>query len=65
MVGPQEGLKFHLRYKLMYFYVILFFCTYTWKFGGSSFSSFRGLRVLGLFVFEVFIFETPRDDGQF
>ena len=29
----------------MYFYVILFF--YTWKFWGSSFSSFRGLRVVG------------------
>ena len=51
MVGPQEGIKFHLRYKLMYFYVILFFCTYSWKFWGSSFSSFWGLRA--------FVFETP------
>ena len=55
MVGPQEGIKFHLRYKLMYFYVILFFCTYTWTFWGSSFSSFRGLRV---FVLEVLVKET-------
>ena len=31
----------------MYFYVILFFWTYTWKFWGSLFSSLRGLRVLG------------------
>ena len=45
MVGPQEGIKFHLRYEIMYLYVILFF--YTWKFWVSSFSSFRGLRVLG------------------
>ena len=35
----------------MYFYDILFFCTYTRKFWGSPFSSFRGLRV---FVLEVF-----------
>ena len=61
MVGPQEGIKFYLRYRLMYFYVILFFCTYTWKFWGSSFSSFRGLRV---FVLEVFVFETPLEAGM-
>ena len=39
----QEGIKFHLRYEIMYFYVVLFF--YTWEFWGSSFSSFRDLRV--------------------
>ena len=38
---------------MLYFY---FFCTYTQKFWGSSFSSFRGLRV---FVLEVFVLETP------
>ena len=40
MVGPQEGIKFHLRYKLMYFYVILPFFLYL------------HLEILGVFVFE-------------
>ena len=44
----------------MYFYDILFFCTYTRKFWGSPFSSFRGLRV---FVLEVFFLETPPFTG--
>ena len=59
MVGPQEGIKFHLRYKLMYFYVILFFL-------------YLHLEILGVFVFEfsgslglrvVFVFETPNKES--
>ena len=42
----------------MYFLCYFIFCTYTQKFWGSSFSSFRGLRV---FVLEVFVFETPEN----
>ena len=48
MVGPEEGIKYHLRYEINVFFMLLFFfCTNTQKFWGSSFSSFRGLRVLG------------------
>ena len=41
----------------MYFFMLFYFLySYTQKFWGSSFSSFRGLRV---FVLEVFVLETP------
>ena len=61
MVGPEEGIKFHSRYECI-FYVVLFFCTYAQKFWGSSFSSFRGLRV---FVLEVFLFGDTRLNSLF
>ena len=57
-IGPEERIKFHLRYECI-FYVILFFCTYTQKLWGSSFSSFRGLMVLGV------VYHLQKKSGNF
>ena len=45
MVAPQEGIKFHLRYKLMYFLCyFIFFVLTLGNFGGLR---FRVFGVLG------------------
>ena len=41
MVGSQEGIKFHLRYEIMYFLLFYFFVFILGYFGGL------GFRVLG------------------
>ena len=53
MVRPQEGIKFHLRYEIMYFLLFYFFVLTLGNFGGLRFRVFGvlgswGLRFRGL-----------------
>ena len=48
MVGPQEGIKFHLRYEIMYFLLFYFFVLILGNFGGLRFRVFGVLGSYGL-----------------